>query len=178
MQYIGEIQSMHTPTYSPVTFRDSSGNLVVTKAPVRIGKVYFILLEKTGSDWSALSSGRLQQHGILAPITANSKHTTPTREQPPRSSGEAELRNFVSYVGPHYAADLLDRNNNPEVHREIVRQILAAPQPTNIERVIDRKLYPLGYSKPLQIIKHMALCSGYQFVYDPLTELSEQRRVF
>lgn len=178
MQYIGDIQSMHTPTYSPVTFKDSSGNLVTTIAPVRIGKVYFILLEKTGSDWSALSSGRLQQHGVLAPITAGSKHTTPIREQPPRSSGEAELRNFVSYVGPHYAADLLDRNNNPEVHREIVRQILAAPQPTNIERVIDRKLYPLGYSKPLQIIKHMALCSGYQFVYDPLTELSEQRRVF
>ena len=69
------------------------------------------------------------------------------------------------------AAELIDRNNNPEVHKEIVRNILAAPQPTNIEEVVDRKRFPLGYCKPLQIAKHLAYCSGYSFRYKPVDTL-------
>lgn len=173
MSYVEAIQKEFPPTYGPVYFQDKQGNIHQTKTNVRIAEMYIMLLEKTGKDWSAVSSGRVQQHGILAPLSAMDKNNTPAKQQPTRSLGEAEIRNFASYLSPVVAAELIDRNNNPEVHKEIVRNILAAPQPTNIEEVVDRKRFPLGYCKPLQIAKHLAYCSGYSFRYKPVDTLTK-----
>ena len=62
-------------------------------------------------------------------------------------------------------ADILDRNNNPATHMHILRNILQAPQPTNILSVVDRNIQPLGGDKPLQLVRHIGEVSGWRFKY-------------
>lgn len=177
MEYIEHIENFYKPTYSRVKLRNKDGSYSWTKDPVRIAGIYMILLEKTGSDWAATASGKVQQHGILAPLSSMDKYSSPARQQPTRAMGEAEVRSFTSYVDPMTTSDVLDRNNNPEVHKELVKNIMRAPKPTDVEELVDRKEYPLGFSKPLQIAKHMAFCGGWVFDYQNVTTLSNKPKI-
>lgn len=163
---VKQLELHYQPTYGKVSYIGNSGNTVVTTDNVRIGSVYILLLEKTGDDWASVSSGKLQHFGILAQLTKTDKYSQPTRMQPVRAIGESEARIFVSYCGQEAMAEIMDRNNTPSTHREIVKNILSAEKPTNIPNVIDRKKFPLGGSKPINIVNHTLLCTGIRFVYN------------
>lgn len=161
------IEEYYKPTYGPVTYVGRSGNKVTTVNPVRIGSVYIMLLEKTGDDWTAVSSGKTQHFGVLAQVTNTDKYASPIRMQAIRAIGEAELRIYVSYVGTQISACIMDRSNNPITHEYNLYKLLRADQPTNIEDINDRELIPLGNAKPLQLVKHIAMCAGWEFAYKP-----------
>lgn len=162
-----ELEREYKPTYGPVTYVGENGNVVTTKKPVRIGSVYLILLEKIGDDWSAVSSGKLQHFGVLSPLTRGDKYAKPSRNQAVRGAGEAEVRIFVSYIGPTFVAELMDRNNNPRTHKSMVEKILKAEKPGHIENLVDRNAIPFGGSKPLNVLKHLVSVSGMRFQYKP-----------
>ncbi len=157
--------SVYRPIYGPVTYRDYYGNKVTTKKPVRVSKIYFMLLEKTGNDWSAVSSGKLQTFGVLSHITKFDKFAEPTRLQATRNVGEDEARIFSANCSPDAVAELIDRYNNPLTHKEMVNSILNAPQPSNVDVSIDRSKIEFGGAKPLQLVKHLFMCAGYRFAY-------------
>lgn len=169
-EMVNLIQKEFPPLRGPVTYVGNSGKVITTKYPVLIGSMYIVELEKTGDDWTAVSSGKWQIFGALAHLSKQDKHSTPIRYQPIRAFGEAEIRIITSYMGALVAAELLDRNGNVTSHTEIARSIISAPVPTNIVDVIDRDKYPLGMARALQLIKHLALCGGWNFVYRPHTE--------
>lgn len=154
-------------TYGPVSYTGYSGKPCVTKAKVRIGSMYVLLLEKTGDDWTAVSSGKWQSFGVLAPIVNRDKYAQPTRTQPIRATGETEARIKTAYPGPMYVAELLDRNNNFQTHNVVLDSILQAHKPSAIMNAIDRTIYPLGNSRPLQLVKHYLLCAGMEYEYTP-----------
>ena len=162
-----ELEKYYRPTYGPVTYTGTSGIKVTTKLPVRIGSVYIMLLEKTADDWTAVSSGKLQHFGVLSQVTNNDKYSQPSRNQAIRALGESEVRIYASYVGGKVTADLIDRNNSPSAHLEILKTILKAKQPTNIDIAINRNVVPIGKSKPLGLIKHTSQVSGYLYIYKP-----------
>jgi hypothetical protein len=164
---IEAIESKFKPVYGPVTYVGNSGKRVTTKNSVRIAPIYSILLEKIADNYSSVSSGRLQHFGVLSPITKAEKHTKPWHNSPVRTIGEPEARIIAGYAGREAIAEIMDRNNNPMTHRYIVRRILESQTPTNIQEAVDRDLIPLGGSKPLQLLKHYALCSGFSMVYEP-----------
>ena len=153
------------PTYGPVSYVGTSGNRVITDSPVRIGSLYIMLLEKIADDWTAVASGKLQHFGVLSQVTNSDKFSQPTRRQAIRALGESEVRIYASYVGSELTADLLDRNNNPKSHDEIVHSILNADKPTNIENAVDRNKIPLGMSKPQLLVNHLLYVSGIAFKY-------------
>lgn len=153
--------------YGPVTYIGNSGIRRTTKKKVRIASLYIIILEKTGDDWTAVSSGKFQNFGVLAPITSRDKYTSPTRNQAIRAFGDAEVRILTSNIGPLATAEILDRNNNIPTHREICRSILMADKPTQITQAVDRTKNPLGNARPLQLVKHLAQCGGWEFTYSP-----------
>jgi hypothetical protein len=161
-----QLEQHYRPLWGPVSYVGNSGQRVVTKDKVRIAGMYFILLEKIGDDWSAVSSGKLQHFGVLAPVTKADKYSKPYRPQPVRGAGEAEVRIYVSYVGPLFVAELMDRNNNPKTHKSIVHSLLSANQPCNIDRLIDRRVTPFGGSKPISLAHHLLSCSGFKFQYE------------
>lgn len=61
----------------------------------------------------------------------------------------------------------MDQSNNPTVHKEITANILRAPQPTNIPKVIDRDKFPLGQGRNILFVTHVLECAGIRFVYKP-----------
>ena len=164
-----QIEEQYKPTYGPVSYIGNSGQRVTTKENVRIGSVYFILLEKIGDDWSAVSSGKLQHFGVLSQLTKADKYSKPARNQAVRGAGEAEVRIMVSYIGDEFVAEMMDRNNNPNTHKKIIENILKADQPTNIDSLIDRKENPFGGAKPVQLVNHILQVSGVEVEYSPYT---------
>lgn len=164
-QIVMDLEQHYRPVYGPVTYIGFSGNRVVTKKPVRVGPVYYMLLEKTGNDWSSVSSARVHHFGFLAPVSRGDKFSEPIRNQPVRANGEAETRIIVSTAGPRALAEVMDRNGSPRSHQAVVESILDADKPTNLPLAVDRNVIPLGGSKPLQLLEHVAFCSGFTFTY-------------
>lgn len=162
-----QLEQHYKPCYGPVSYIGNSGKRVVTKDNIRIGGMYFILLEKIGDDWSAVSSGKLQHFGVLAQVTKTDKYAKPARNSAVRGAGEAEVRIFASYIGGEFVAELMDRNNNPKTHKMMVKNILSAKEPSNIENLVDRNIIPFGGAKPISLVSHLLACGGFKFKYEP-----------
>ena len=158
-------RSPYCPTYGPVWVRDEHNQLVQTIDNVRIGSCYMILLEKIADDWTAVASAKTQTHNVIAPLTRGDKYTSPVREQGVRGAGEAEVRNFVTNVGPRFVAELLDRNGNPHTHRIMVERLLVDETPSNIDNLVNRRQVPFGNAVPHMLVNHALQVSGVEFAY-------------
>lgn len=164
---VRNLQAFCPPLNEPVTYVGNSGRRVTTVNPVQIAPLYVMLLEKIADDWSACPSGKLQHFGVLSQLSAGDKYSKPTRTQPIRAMGESEVRIYGAYCGTEVTADMLDKNNNPFTHKYMLQQIYSADKPTAIKTIVDRSKVPMGGSKPLQLIKHIASAGGWKFVYEP-----------
>lgn len=161
------LQQEYQPTYGPITYVGYSGQRVKTEYPVRIAPLYMMLLDKITDALSSVSSGTLQHFGILSPITRAQKYTFPHRNSPVRTIGEAEGRIFSGYCGRAAIAEMMDRSTSPTTHRHVVWNVLTASYPTNIPMAVDRQNISLGGSKPLGLVRHVAMCAGWRIVYKP-----------
>jgi hypothetical protein len=162
---VKQLEKHYRPTYGPVTYIGNSGRRVVTHDKIRIAPLYMMLLEQIGDNGSSVAYGKLQHFGVLSPVTRHEKYSSPNHNSPVRTIGETEGRIFSSYVGREGTAEMMDRSNNPQTHRHVVWNVLNAPQPTNIEKVVDRTVISLGGAKPIQLVKHVGMCSGWKPVY-------------
>jgi hypothetical protein len=167
VEMVDQLEAEYPSCYGPVTYVGRSGKRVTTKTPARIAPVYFMLLEKTGDDWTAVSSGKTQHFGVLAQVTNADKYSQPTRTQAIRALGEAEVRIYVSYAGVRITAEQMDRNNNPHTHEHLLYNLLRAEKPTDIWCAVDRSVIPFGGAKPQQLVNHIAECAGWEFAYQP-----------
>lgn len=165
---VRELRVKYPAHIGPVSYVGRSGKPSVTTSDVLIGSMYIILLEKTGEDWSGVSSAKLQHFGIPAKLTNADKYSAPGRAQPVRFLGESEVRLVSAMAGAPVTADLLDQSNSPGVHKEIVYNIAKAEQPTNVERIIDRHKLPVGQGRPMVFLRHMFECAGVRMVVPPL----------
>jgi hypothetical protein len=157
--------SKFKPVYGKIKYRGNSGNMVLTDTKVRIAPLYMMLLEKIADDWTAVSTGNLQLFGILSQVNRREKFARPYRNTPVRTIGETEGRLFVGYTGRESVAEMMDRSGNPLVQRHMARGILQAPQPTNIDVIVDRNIVTYGNTKPIQLINHMFTCAGFTAEY-------------
>lgn len=157
------LQEHYPACYGPCTYIGQTGEQITTKNPILIGEVYFILLDKIANDFSSTSSAKLQHYGLPAKPTRRNKYSGPSRISPTRTAGESEVRLFVNVAGGAATADLLDRSTNPLVHQEIVRGILNADQPTNVENYVDRTKYKVGNGTVLNLTRHILACGGVRF---------------
>lgn len=161
------IRQNFPPHFGHVTYMDG----VRSADPVLIGSLYVILLEKTGGDWSGVSSSKLQHFGIPARVSNVDKYGTPGRNNPVRILGESEIRLLNATVGSDVSADLLDQSNSPATHKAIVNSILRSDKPMAEEQIIDRRYVPLGNSRSLLFVKHILECAGIRLtreIDDPL----------
>lgn len=165
---ITEIEnSQYRPIYGPVSYVGNSGKRVTTKNPVRIGSMYFIVLEKIADDGTAVASCRTQHHGVIAQLAKSDKYSSPITLQAVRGMGEAEIRIALSNMGARWVAEVMDRNNNPYTHKHMVVNLLTHPTPANVDNLVDRREILFGGAKPLTLIKHLLEVSGIRMVYTP-----------
>lgn len=157
--------SEYMPEISTITYKwPTDTEYTTTHSEVLIAPTYFLPLEKMATDWSGVSSSRVGHFGTTSRLTQSDKYSRPGRETSTRTIGEDEARNLTKSVGGDHVADIMDMNNNPLVHKEVCYSILTADKPTNIERAIDRKTYPVGGHRPLAYIHHSQYCSGKEFL--------------
>ena len=161
------IDKQYPITYGPVWFRDVNGNMTDTYDKVLIGSAYIILLDKLSNSYSAVSSSKVQHHGLTTRTDRNDKFLTPTRETATRLNGETENRIEVAITdgmpgGP--IADMHDRNNNPATHKNIITNLLSHTNPMAVESIVDRDKVPRGNSRPLLFTNHALRSWGVEFV--------------
>lgn len=166
VEVIKDVEKAFKPTFGPVTYVGDSKQRNTTVNNVRIAPMYIMLLDKIADDWSSVSSGKLQHFGVLSPQIKSEKFSYPYRNSPVRTIGETEARIFAGYCGREAMAEMMDRSNSPASQRNAVWNILNAPEPSNIERVVDRNYIQLGGSRPIQLIRHIMGVAGIDIVYE------------
>lgn len=157
-----DLMANFRPVKGPVWYRDTEGTMRLTKKPVLIGSAYFMILEKTGRNFAAVSAAKLGNFGTLSKITSTDRHASPVREQPIRF-GESEGRLLIHTIGGDNTAELWDRNNNPAVRKMIIGNIFTADNPMMLENVVDRTVHPRGNSRVVSIARHFNSCGGARF---------------
>ena len=148
-----------------VTYTGYSGKKTLTNRPVRVAPMAWMVLDKTGDTWSAVSFAKVQQYGFLAQINASDRYSDPGRPQPTKGLSETENRILVSTCGQVCAAEMGDRNNNPRSRRQLHRTILTHETPGNIPCAIDRTKIPYGGHRAVQILHHYLNCGGIALAY-------------
>ena len=109
----------------------------------------------------------VEHHGIVVQLGRADKYLNPYRESPVRFAGESEVRLMSAVMDPDTVAELLDRTNSLYSSEAINISIMNADKPTDIDCVVDRNKIPRGNSRPLQLMKHLMMCGGVEFVYSP-----------
>jgi hypothetical protein len=161
-------ESIYKPNYAPVQYVGNSGKHRTTRQAVRLGKLHILVLEKDGRDGNSVASPRSQVHGVPAQITKEGKYADAARKNPIRGTDEAGIRILAANCDEgEFAAEVIDRNNSPASHALVCLSILTADKPSNIDYNIDRVEHPLGSSRPMQFINHMAECAGWKFEFSP-----------
>jgi len=153
--------SPYNPPVGPVTYVGNSGKRRVTKKPIRIAKMYVILLEKIANNWSAVSMGRLHHFGVLAPMNRDDKYATSGRWQPVKAYGESEIRVLLYYVGAQYVANVMNNNNDPKTMELIADAIIASATPGRFGCIVDRNQVPFAGSRPIRHVQHIMQCAGF-----------------
>lgn len=151
---------------SPLTYVNDNLKEVTTKDEMILGTLYYILLEKTATDFMAIASCKTQHHGTPQRMNEQDKMTSPHRPQPTRFNGETETRYIRAYAGELAMIEHIDRSNSLESHREECRSIAIAPDPFRIAVSIDRNKVPLGRSRSANYLKHIFQCQGIEFAID------------
>lgn len=154
--------------YTPITYRNASGKIETTDKPIPVLSTYIIYLEKIANEGSGISFPKLQHHGLPASRSNQDRYTYNYRNVPTRNIGvhESEILNHDAR-SPALIAELMDRSNNPEVMMEQARQLLLSDKPMALERLVDRKQFPLGEMRPKQIISHFFETQGFRLKYQP-----------
>ena len=163
---IRALQEFFPITRGPLTYKPSSATeFVTTVNPIRIGGLYILLLEKTGGDWSAVSLSKLNHYGLHAKLTNADKFSNPNRKTPVRLAGEAENRLLVSTMGGNATAEFLERSGNPELAREINKNILRGIGVGGFAHsIVDRVKMPGNKRRGLVYVSHINYCSGIRLV--------------
>lgn len=159
-EMIRVLKEQYRPDISPVYMRMGDGTHDWTEDDVLIGSVYMIVLEKTGEDWSAVSSPKLSHYGTTARLTNLDRNESPVRLQATKSLGETEVRALSAAMDPVEFADILDALNNPQVHKQQHRAVITADNPSDIESSTDREAIPVGGHRPANFVNHIFQSSG------------------
>ena len=149
--------------------RHSENREVVTsKTRVRIGPVYYWLLEKIGDSAAAVATARRLVSGI--PATIQSDADSQIRHQPGRFPAEAENRILTTASVQGIAVELHDQSNSPRTVTEVLKTIYSSEKPTAIPVVVDRNVVPLGQAKPLQMLNEGLDLLGVKYQYSEFSD--------
>lgn len=159
-----DIMAVIQPTYGPVSFINHAGQREVTKEPALIGGKHFMVLQQTDYKPMAVSSGKIQHHGLLGGVTRESRNSHPIKQQAQRAIGETEGRLYAATMGADAVAEQMDLSNNPDSIRSAIETILNANDFKDMEHLVDRTKTPLGNSRALQYILHFLRGYGIEVV--------------
>lgn len=158
--------SIYKPLYDKVTFKDSYGNIIESEYPIRLGSIYYMILDKTSiGQNTAVSSSRTNAFGFPIKANTNDKSKLPliSNQSPIKNLSETEVRIITALADPELIAELMDTTLNKTTHQNIIKQILESKEPFPVIN-IDRNMIPYN-PKSLAILKHIFQATGLSFEY-------------
>ncbi|MDE6209901.1 MAG: hypothetical protein K2M73_09555 [Lachnospiraceae bacterium] len=142
-----------------------NGDYVLTKKNVVIAPIYTIVLAKSADLWLSTPSSVTNHYGLPIGVNSSLRRHFPWRNNPVKVMSETETRLFASYTSPLALAELKDRANNINTQRHMYKKILEAPQPTNIDCIVDRDEVPYGGDVALQLLNDIINAGGIEMKY-------------
>lgn len=143
-----------------VTFTNELGERERSLEPVIISSMYYMLLDKFGTEMSSESFPKRNLHGLPAKLNANDKYDKHFRSKVDRNTGETEGRIAVSHEGGEEVARMLALANSPEASRMAIKRIIRSENPFAVPEVIKRSEYHTN--RALQLGMNMLTDAGYE----------------
>lgn len=161
------IRKFIAPPRSRVWYRNSCGELKLTKDKVRIAPLYHMLLEKTPQEYSATATSTVQHQGLLSPAARSEGSRDPYRNRTVRTKCEVGTRIDLAFMGAEATVETMDRYNNPEAMAAQVQSIFEDAGGPKRYRMVDRSKVSIDGHRALQLLKHALLCMGISVRYVP-----------
>lgn len=157
--------SQYKPIFDKVTYVDERGERITTVDNVRIGSMYYLVLDKVTNNYSAVSSAKV--NGFNFPIKGGGadRFKYPHSLTPTTTLSETEVRILSSYAEPKLIGELIDLALNPTSHKLLIKNILESDEAFSTNFDIDREIDDYGQTKSLQLLRHISNAAGFDFVY-------------
>lgn len=150
------------PDRTRLTITNYLGEKELTKNTFYVGFVETLRLDKTGREFSSMSSMYLNYLGTIDASGAGTGNY-PVKYKAIKFGGEAERRLMAAY-GKKAFDEIHNTANSPDAHRELVRGLYLSHTPTSPGYLLDRTKYPLGTSQIDKLVDNLHTCEGFKLV--------------
>lgn len=165
-QVVTDVQgTIYEPEIKPVHLPQEDGSIKVTSENIIIAPIYTILLFKTGENYLSVAGSKLNHFGMPIGVTGATRNFIPWRASPTRILSETGSRLISAYTNRYVLAELKDRANSIPSHKAAYLNILEAEQPTNINKLIDRRIQPYGDDSSLELVNNIFNSAGLKIDY-------------
>lgn len=155
-----DILEKFPPNKSKLTMTTYDGRKVQTLNTHMTGELYFMRLDKTGKDMSAIAVGTRQHFGTIAKQSPAERDRRYMREHPIAWMGESEARHQAAYCRSGVLEEHHDRANNPITAEMAVENIMTSHNPMRLKYLVNRDEYPLGQSSAVRLVHSVLNCGG------------------
>lgn len=147
--------------YKPqkVTFVNALGEKEESENPVLISSMYYMLLDKFGTDMSSQALPKSNLYGMPARLNEQDKYGSWHRDVWNRNTGETEGRLKANQGGAKEVVKDLAMAYSPEARINSVQRILRADDPFEIKQIMTPEEY--GTNRAVQMAASMLSDSGY-----------------
>lgn len=124
-----------------VKYKNDMGIEVLTNEPIPISSIYYMLLDKFGTESSSTSIPKLTIFGMPANLSKADKYSSWHKDKQNRNLGESELRMCINQVGVTETIKRLCMGASPIVMSNMVRRIIRADNPFLIKQIVKPSEY-------------------------------------
>lgn len=162
VELVKSLKPEYRPKKSKLLITNYDGVQEWTKNEFYVGFVETLRLDKTGREFSSISSMYTNYLGMID-ASNQGRGSYPINYSAKKWGGEAEHRLCDGY-GLGMFDEVHNRSNSPDVHRQIVEGMYNSPTPSNPGVLVDREKYPLGDSQVDRMIDNIHRCEGFVLV--------------
>lgn len=151
-------------------FVNALGERVKTENPVLITSMYYMLLDKFGTDMSSQAMPKSNLFGMPAKLNDQDKYGNWHRDIWNRNSGETESRLRISQSGTEEMLKNLAMAYSPDLRRLVPSRIIRANDPFEIKQIVRPHEYQLNAAVAMG--QSMLSDSGYTVRAERPSDLS------
>lgn len=155
-----DVLAKYPPHRSQLEITLPNGEKKMTVHKHLVGELYYMRLDKTGKEMSAIASGTYQHFGTIARQPPADRDARYLREHPITFMGESEARHQAAALKKGALAEHHDRANNPTVNSVMVEGIYRADNPFDIPCLVPRDKYPLGNNAGIKLVGSVLASGG------------------
>lgn len=133
---IRELRKVFSYQPQKVKFVDAFGQMVESHYPILLTNMYYMLLDKFGSDDSSQAFPKTNPFGMPSSNSQGDKHTNWFIDKGNRNIGESETRWEAAQKGTKENIKLLALGSSDVVRNNAVKRIIRADNPFDIDNIV------------------------------------------